>query len=77
MRYSSHIVVDTKDGYPFWAGADGVLFTRETALAFARARNAAMKPEHRTYALFRLEPEYNTDRNPYTLSKDGKVVYPL
>ena len=86
MKYPTHVVVDTHDGYPFWAGADGELFTLESATAFARERNAEMKPEHRTYALFRLEPEYMQEEGnlplagygkSYTLSDDGKVVHPL
>ena len=83
VKYATHIVVDTKDGYSFWAGADGNLFTLETATAFARERNREMKFPHRSYALFRLEPEYkNTPHEPggflpYTMSEDGKVVYPL
>lgn len=75
MKYPSHVVVDTTDGYVFRAGSDGELFTLETAAAFARERNAEMKPEYRTYAVFRLVSE-NVE-GYYTLSDDGKVVYPL
>lgn len=45
--------------------------------------NGARKEGFQTFALFRLEPEhYVPDYDPegflpYTLSDDGKVVYPL
>lgn len=55
MRRATHVVVDTKDGYTFWAGSDGELFDCTSAAAFAANRNAAMKPEHRSYMVFRLE----------------------
>jgi len=41
---ASHVVVDGHDGYTFWRGSDGQLFTFETAKAFAEQRNAEMKP---------------------------------
>jgi hypothetical protein len=53
---ASHVVVDGHDGYTFWAGADGALFTEQTAAAFAAGRNAEMKPEHRLYQVFALTP---------------------
>jgi hypothetical protein len=52
--HASHVVVDERDGYTFWAGADGQLFTEQTAATFAAGRNAEMKPEHRTYTVYAL-----------------------
>jgi hypothetical protein len=57
MKYPTHIVVDTIDGYVFSANRYGVLFDKEDAVRFARERNAEMKPQHRTYAVFRLVSE--------------------
>lgn len=56
---ASHVVVDTADGYMFWRGADGKHFDKRAAAEFARARNAAMKPEHRTYQVFALIEQAN------------------
>jgi hypothetical protein len=53
-RYASHVVVDLHDGYTFWNGSDGELFTAATAAAFAAGRNSEMKPEHRAYRVFAL-----------------------
>jgi hypothetical protein len=55
-RHATHVVVDGHDGYTFCKGADGYLFTEATATAFADARNAEMKPEHRAYQVFALVP---------------------
>jgi hypothetical protein len=46
------VVVDTIDGYTFARGADGELFTPETATAFAKHRNASSKLP--TYCVFML-----------------------
>ncbi len=75
MRFPSHVVVDTIDGYVFKAGSDGELFTLETATAFARERNSERKPQHRTYAVFRLVASNVEGHSVF--SEDGKVVYPL
>ena len=53
-RYPTHVVVDTCDGYVFRSGHDGVLFTVDSAQAFADHRNAEMKPEYASYAVFKL-----------------------
>jgi hypothetical protein len=55
-RVPAAVVVDTRDGYTFRSGIDGVLFTEEAARSFAGERNAEMKPEHRTYKVFLLVP---------------------
>lgn len=55
-RVAAAVVVDTKDGYTFWRGSDGVLFTAGTAEQFATHRNAEMKPEHRSYRVYALVP---------------------
>ena len=61
-KCATHVVVDTKDAYTFWAGASGVPFDYEGAREFAEHRNAEMKPEHRSYRVFRLVevPEADT-----------------
>jgi hypothetical protein len=51
---ASHAVIDTHDGYTWVKGADGELFTFDSAARFAATRNAEMKPEHRTYEVFAL-----------------------
>ena len=45
---SEAFVVDTRDGYVWQAGADGKLFTEETAAAYARNLNEACREGHRT-----------------------------
>jgi hypothetical protein len=52
--HSSHIVVDTIDGYTFRSDADGHLFTRDSAHAFADRRNSEMKPQFQSYRVYRL-----------------------
>jgi hypothetical protein len=85
VKYPTHVVVDTIDGFTFTHDASGVLFTKGTATAFAREANAAgerigagpvlRKPGSQAYALFSLKP--SAVEGPYTLSEDGNVVYPL
>lgn len=77
MKYPTHVVVDTIDGYTWAKDMRGESFTQLTATGFARAMNQTRKPGHKTYALFRLVPEYSLEHGQYTLSDDGKVVYPL
>jgi hypothetical protein len=51
-KVASHVAVDTRDGMVIWAGSDGALFTRATAVAFVWRRNAEMKvPSYRVFAL--------------------------
>jgi hypothetical protein len=54
MTAPTHVVIDTRDGYVYRAGSDGILFTGRTARAFRDHRNAGLKPEHRTYEVFSL-----------------------
>ena len=54
MKYPTHVVVDTTDGYVFSAGSDGKLFTELTVKIFASMRNAEMKPEYQSYVVFML-----------------------
>jgi hypothetical protein len=54
--HATHVVVDTIDGYTFWQGADGKLFGQAAAEAFASARNAEMKPQFRSFRVFRVVP---------------------
>ena len=56
MRYASHVVVDTQDGYMFWVDQDGHLMDAGTAAVFAAVQNGLMKPEHRGYRVFALVP---------------------
>jgi hypothetical protein len=54
---ASHVVVDTRDGYIFWRGADGKLFTQETACAYARmAHTYDKKGSRNSYRVFELHP---------------------
>lgn len=52
---ATHVVVDTTDGWTFWKDENGKLFNEQSATAFAEARNAEMKPQYRSYKVFRLE----------------------
>jgi hypothetical protein len=78
-RYPTHVVVDTIDGFVFYEDVHGNPFDQLTATQFARESNARRKPGRKTFALFRLEPSHmdSTYQVRYTLSDDGKVVYPL
>lgn len=51
---STHVVVDTHDGYTFAKDQEGNLFDQASAIRFATLRNREMKPEHRKYRVYRL-----------------------
>lgn len=51
---ASHVVVDTRDGHTWAKDAAGQLLTLDTARGMADRYNAECKPEHRTYAVYRL-----------------------
>lgn len=53
-RVPEAVVIDDRDGYTFWRGAenDGALFTVDAAQRFAATRNAELEHDHyRVYAL--------------------------
>src|SRR5581483_12449060 len=50
----THVVVDTRDGYTWAKDGHGQPLTEETAAQMAQAYNDEMKPEYRTYQVFKL-----------------------
>lgn len=53
-KFPAAVAVDTQDGYVFRNAEDGVMFTVETAQAFADRRNEHLKVP--TYRVFELVP---------------------
>lgn len=66
--HPTHIVVDTRDGYLFGAGSDGIPFNLATATKFTKTRNSNQKPEYRTYEVFELNLVNTSDF--YTITPD-------